>query len=104
MISPLNNHCLIEVLNEYDGIVGSNKNENVQKGYLRSANFFSYHLTASTGLRMDPEEMQEVQEKYKAYLDKLVYWQEFADIGSKFEIEGKQYVLVPFYRLIGVEA
>lgn len=101
MIKPLNNNCLIEVIDDYAGVIRNTEQENVQKGVLREANFFSYHLTASTGLLMTG--MEEIQEMYKPMLDKTVYWQEYADAGSKFEIEGKKYVLVPFYRLIGFE-
>jgi hypothetical protein len=101
MIQPLSNHCLIEVIDEYDGIVGSDKAANVQKGYLRDYGLMSDHLTASTGYKI------EIIEDYATAMGKLVgkivYWQEYADVGSKFEIEGKQYVLIPFYRLIGVE-
>lgn len=101
MIQPLNNHCLIEVIDEYEGVLRDTSNENVQKGILRRANFFTYHLTTSTGLRM--EDMEDIQAIYKPMLDSVVYWQEYADAGAKFTIDGKQYVLVPFYRLIGVE-
>jgi hypothetical protein len=101
MIQPLNNHCLVEVIDEYEGIVGSDKAANVQKGYLRDATLVSDHLTASVGYEI--QGIEEYVEILEAFIDKIVYWQEYADVGSKFEIEGKQYVLIPFYRLIGVE-
>lgn len=97
MIKPLNNNCLIEVIDEYEGVIRNTDQENVQKGVLCSFRFEPYHLTASTGFRI--EDMIDMKK-----LDgKTVYWQEYADAGSKFEIDGKKYVLVPFYRLIGFE-
>lgn len=102
MIRPLNNNCLIEVIDEYDGIVGSNKAENVQKGILRDYKLEADHMTASTGYRLyDGTEKHGKQ--LKAMIGSTVYWQEYADAGSKFDVDGKQFVLVPFYRLIGFE-
>lgn len=100
MIHPLNNHCLIEVLDEYAGIVRDKQNENVQKGVLRDFKLVKDHLTTSTGYFMDPGEYHT---NFTGMLGKTVYWQEYADAGSKFTVDGKSYVLVPFYRLIGFE-
>jgi hypothetical protein len=102
IIKPLNNSCLIEVIDEYDGIVGSDKVENVQKGVLRDYFIVDDHITASAGYKIEDADWHRgVLSKMKG---KTVYWQEYADSGSKFTIDGKQYVLVPFYRLIGWEA
>jgi hypothetical protein len=101
VIKPLFNNCLIEVVNEYEGIVGSDKNENVQKGVLRNYTLVKDHLTASTGYSV--EGYIEYAEELNKLKDKVVYWQEYADSGSKFDIAGKQYVLVPFYRLLGFD-
>lgn len=102
MIQPLNNNCLIEVIDEYDGIVGSDKANNVQKGVLRDYFIVEDHLTAATGFTIKDTE------QYRQWLSKMsgktVYWQEYADAGSKFTVDGNQFVLVPFYRLIGWEA
>lgn len=104
MIQPLNNNCLIEVIDEYEGVLRNTENENVQKGVLKEVNFFSEHLTTSTGYHIQAgDENVGLQEIYKPILGKTVYWQEYADAGAKFTIDGKQYVLVPFYRLIGFE-
>lgn len=101
MIRPLNNNCLIEVIDDYAGVIRNTENENVQKGVLRDFCLTSYHLTASTGFKMD--DIESVDKFYAKRIDKTVYWQEYADAGSKFDVEGKKYVLVPFYRLIGFE-
>lgn len=101
MIKPLNNNCLVEVIDEYDGILRDKQNENVQKGVLRDATFVRDHLTASTGF--DLGGFDDYVDFYGKLIGKTVYWQEYADAGSKFEFDGKKYVLVPFYRLIGVE-
>lgn len=101
MIRPLNNHCLIEVIDEYEGIMGATT-DNVQKGVLRDFKLSKEHLTASVGYSLNWS-IETEREELKPMLGKVVYWQEYADIGSKFNIDGKEYVLVPFYRLIGVE-
>ena len=103
MIKPLFNNVLIEVIDEYEGIVRDTSNENVQKGKVISYQIMVDHLTASTGHTMNPNDVKEYSDQLKALTGKIVYWQEYADSGSKFEQDGKRYVLVPFYRLIGFE-
>src|ERR1700755_3010167 len=101
MIKPFNNHCLIEVIDDYDGVIRNTEQENVQKGVLRDYTLNADHLTASTGYLISNIEDQ--HDFLSTKVDKTVYWQEYADAGSKFTVEGKKYVLVPFYRLIGFE-
>jgi co-chaperonin GroES (HSP10) len=101
MLKPLNNHCLIEVIDEYDGIIRDKQNEQVQKGVLRAAEFVADHLTASAGYEIT--QLVEIANHYDKLVGKTVYWQEYADAGSKFEFDGKKYCLVPFYRLVGYE-
>lgn len=103
MIKPLNNNCLIEVIDDYDGIIRDSKDENVQKGVLRDFKLDNYHLTASTGLAFTDKYGEGMMKYLGTMQGKTVYWQEYADSGSKFDINGKKYVLVPFYRLIGWE-
>jgi hypothetical protein len=100
MIKPLFNSVLIEVVNEYDGILGATT-DNVQKGVLRDYDLIRDHLTASTGYGIIEDPNYEAQ--LHNMLGKTVYWQEYADAGAKFRIDDKDYVLVPFYRLIGFE-
>jgi len=102
-IHPLNNHCLIEVLDDYEGVIRNTENENMQKGKLLGCHFVPFHLTASTGFDLSQYTMSEVRDDVEKSLGKTVYWQEYADAGSKFTVDGKKYVLVPFYRLIGFE-
>lgn len=102
MIRPLNNHCLIEIIDEYEGIIGSDMNQNVQKGRLLEFNLTQDHLTASTGYFIAGN-FEDYAKELTAQLGKVVYWQEYADAGSKFDVDGKHYVLVPWYRLIGFD-
>lgn len=101
MLTPLNNNCLIEIIDEYDGILRNSDEESVQKGVLRAYGLTSDHLTASTGYEISDVKVyaQELEKK----IGKTVYWQEYADAGSKFTIDGKRYVLISFYRLTGFE-
>lgn len=101
MIKPLNNHCLIEVIDEYEGVVRNSDQENVQKGKLIEANLGPNHLTTSTGYEI--KYYKNETDSVMHLIGKVVYWQEFADAGSKFTIDGKKYVLIPFYRLVGFD-
>lgn len=101
MIQPLNNCVLIEVMDDNEGLITS-ADENVQKGKLLSGQLIPDHLTASTGYLINNIEVY--AEDIDKLVGKIVYWQEYADSGSKFKQDGKDYVLVPFYRLIGWEA
>lgn len=100
MIKPLNNHCLIEVIDENEGLVGAT-DENVQKGILKDFAYSNHHLTTSTGYLING--IQDINKEILAMRDTVVYWQEYADSGSKFTQDGKEYVLIPFYRIIGYE-
>lgn len=101
MIKPLNNMCLIEVIDEFDGIIRNSADEQVQKGVLRAAEFVECHLTASTGYTIP--KLQEHADAFTKLVGKVVYWEQYADTGKQFDIAGKRYTLVPFYRLIGFD-
>jgi hypothetical protein len=101
MIAPLNNNCLVEIIDDNDGLYSGTADENVQKGVLRDFYLIDDHITASAGYQIC--HTAKYKDKLADLIGKVVYWQEYADAGSKFEIDGKQYALVPFYRLIGFE-
>lgn len=92
---------LIEVYDPYEGIVHDTEADNLQSGYLRGCGLMQDHLTASAGYEI--KRMLEYKTVLEGMIGKLVYWQEYADAGGKFPIDGKQYVIMPFYRLIGIE-
>ena len=100
MIKPLFGNVLIEVMNEYDGVVGATT-DNVQKGYLRAWAIMADHLTTSTGYEI--QYLPAYDEVLNNLKDKVVYWQEYADAGSKFKVGDKEYVSFPFYRLTNYE-
>lgn len=101
MIKPLNNSCLVEIIDDNEGLYAGNNDENVQKGVLLEGGLNRYHLTASTGFDLGGTE--DISELMDHLQGKTVYWQEYADVGSKFEQDGKKYALVPWYRLIGYD-
>lgn len=101
MIKPLFNQCLIELVDDYAGVVRSTADERVQKGYLRDYQIIEQHLTTSTGHKIDKLEVY--YQELKALVGQLVYYQEYADSGAVFEQDGKKWALVPWYRLIGFE-
>lgn len=101
MIKPLNNNVLVELIDEYDGIIHDNQQEQVQKGVLRDYTLMKDHLTASAGYGIMA--MKDYAELLNSMLGKTVYWEEYSDTGKKFEQDGKRYSLIPFYRIIGYE-
>lgn len=100
-IRPLNNQVLIELVDEYDGILRNTEDEQVQKGVVIEAGLNRHHLTASVGYDLGGTEDADAMMDFLR--GKLVYWEEYSDTGKKFEFEGKRYSLVPYYRLIGYE-
>lgn len=101
MIKPLFNNCLIELVDDYAGVIRSDANERVQKGYLRDFQLIRDHLTASAGHTV--ADFVDYGKQLTKHKDKLVYYQEYADSGTVFEQDGKKWALVPWYRLIGFE-
>lgn len=101
MIKPLNNHCLIEVVKEYSSVHRAENDNSYQKGILKDYGLTPQHLTASAGFLM--RGVDEILSSLEEMKGKVVYWAQYASDGQVFEIEGKKYALVPFYRLVGVE-
>lgn len=101
MIKPIFNHVLIEIIDDFDGVIGSDKVENVQKGILRDFDIIADHLTASAGYSIRDVELYNTI--LRDLVNNVVYWQEYADSGSKFKIDSKEYIIIPFYRLMATE-
>lgn len=105
MIKPVNNYCLIEVLDEYSSLATTTRDE--QKGIVREVSFSTLHITASTGFKTvesDEETMQWVAD-LKSWIGKTVRYALYADADST-QFKGKdkkRYVLIPWYRIMGVE-
>lgn len=103
MIIPLFNSALIEIVDDYDGVIGSDVATDLQKGILRNYQLIQDHLTTSTGYGIAPKNLQIYNTVLEGWLNQVVYWQQYADAGSEFAIEGKRYVVIPWYRIIGGE-
>lgn len=101
MIHPLNNNVLVEVINENEGLVGATTDD-VRKGILRDWGLSTEHLTASAGHTLF-EGIVAPDKMLTKLKGKVVYWEEYSDTGKKFNIDGKDYSLIPFYRLIGYD-
>lgn len=99
-IQPLFNHCLVEIVDDYDGVIGS-KNDGIQKGILRDAWLCSDHITASTGYEI--QDVEEHAEMLKDMTNKIVFWQQYAEAGNAITHDGHKYLLIPYYRLIACE-
>ncbi len=102
MVKPTNNHCLIEIIDEYGGIPGSRTDEKRMKGKLLDFNVARNHITASAGYEIvDVESIEE--DLRNLFLNKTVLFQQYADEGQVFEEGGKRYSLIYWWRIMGVE-
>jgi co-chaperonin GroES (HSP10) len=101
MITPVNNHVLIEIIDKYGGVVRDRKDETRSKGKVLAYSYDQDHITASTGYQMSLS-----LEKRKQHLDALkgqtVLFQQYADEGQTFDQDGKKYSLVYWWRIMGV--
>lgn len=103
MIIPVNNQCLIEVLDEFSGLAHSRRDE--QKGIVRAVAVDGLHLTASTGLELSPDMYVKAYEVVHNWVGKTVRYALYADAdSSSWQEDGKTWVLVPWYRVLGVES
>lgn len=100
-IQPLFNHCLVEIVDDYAGVIKTENNDNIQKGILRDAWLVSDHITASTGYEI--KDIEDHSKMVNDMKDKVVFWQQYAEAGNAINHEGKKYVLIPYYRLIACE-
>lgn len=102
MITPVNNQVLIEVIDEYAGLSHSGGDD--QRGIVRACNVLGVHLTASTGFALPAEAAKAIATDVATWIDKPVRYALYADAdSSKFTEDGKNYVLIPWYRVLGVE-
>ena len=102
-MKPLNNTCLIEIIRDNDGVSRFDEGESKNKGKLVSVSVNLYHLTASSAIRFDDDFLTEMYALLTSMNGKIVRWEEYAEQGQIFEEDGKQYALIPWWRLIGVE-
>ena len=105
-LKPLNNHLLVEVIDEYAGLARpDNDSESLQSGIVRDFYLTQNHLTMSTGFFIS--DLDKITKLVDSLLGKTVYWQEHADIGQRFpdpEPKSKKvFALIPFWRLIAFE-
>ncbi len=100
-ISPLFNKCLIQIDDEYADVIRPDDDAGVQKGTLIEATLMGDHLTTSTGYHI--EGLDQYGERLKDLVGKTVFWEQYGEAGNIIKQDGKQYALVPFYRLIAVE-
>lgn len=100
-IQPLFNHCLVEIVDDYAGVIKADNTDDIQKGILRDAWLVQDHVTASTGYRI--EDLGDYAHMLKDMTGKIVFWQQYAEAGNAINHDGKKYVLIPFYRLIACE-
>lgn len=99
---PVGNMALIEVEREYKEIVRNDADEQTKKGILRDVSISPIHLTESGGLVLSNELFNELFKELKKLIGETVSYQEYADSGRKVEVDGREFVTVPWYRIIGV--
>lgn len=101
MIKPLNNHLLVEVIDEHSAVHYNKTDAQYQKGVVLDGRFTADHLTTSTGYRISS--IESIYKYFMSLKGKTVYWGQYADSGQVFEQDGKKLALIPFYRVVGYE-
>lgn len=102
MIQPVNNQCLIEVIDEFSILAHSGGEQ--QRGIVRAVSVAGQHITASAAISFSVEEERDKLVEVKAWIGKTVRYALYADAdSSKFTEDGKDYVLIPWYRILGIE-
>lgn len=100
---PFNNNVLIEIIREDDGVSRTDENETKNRGKLLDYSIASHHLTASSALEFSSIFISDQKVLLDKCIGKIVRWEEFAEGGQTFEENGKNYALIPFWRIIAVE-
>lgn len=106
MIKAFGNYAKIEVIEEYKGVVRNDASEQQHMGYLREVSFMADHLTESGGYKiegLDAYSAKPYDQILGDLVDHIVYYQEYSDSGRKFTEDGKEFVMVPWYRIYGYE-
>jgi hypothetical protein len=99
-VRPLNNNALVEIIKEHAGVARAGSGESPNRGRLVEVTVSGYHLTASAGFEMDAHALKEYWDKHTG---KIVRWEEYADSGQKFTEDGKEYALIPWWRITAFE-
>lgn len=101
---PLNNNVLLEITREYAGVSrpdGLDEASNV--GILLDYSVSRYHLTASAALMFDEAFISQIQTTLEGLRGKTVRWEELAEAGQTFDEDGKEYAIIPWWRLISAQ-
>lgn len=101
---PFNNNVLVEITREYDVVSRADADESQSVGIVRDFGISQYHVTASAGLEFGGQFLDDLENTLKDLMGKTVRWEQFAEGGQTFQEDGKTYALVPWWRIIGVEA
>jgi co-chaperonin GroES (HSP10) len=102
-LKPLNNHVILEIVDEYAGIVRNQDNEQGKKGILLDFAVSPLHITASSVGVISTESVGSITRELEALKGQTVYYQEYSDSGKKLKIDGKDYVQVYFWQLTSIE-
>lgn len=102
---PFGNMALVEITREYEGVSrATDDSESQSVGILRDFSLGQYHVTASAAIQFDQEFLASSMATLEGLIGKTVRWEQFAEAGQTFQEDGKTYALIPWWRIIGVEA
>lgn len=104
-VIPVNDYFLVEVIEQqWAGAV--DPEEGVRSGRVVDAsNFLTYwgsHTYYFDSSANNKEMLQEIRDKYKDFVGKIVYWPERSESGAIIEYEGKKYIFMKFASIMGV--
>jgi co-chaperonin GroES (HSP10) len=103
VLKPLNNHLLIEVIDENGGMQLAGQGEvSQQKGIILSYDYTPVHVTASSFGNLSEPGDAEAGWLIDS-IGKKVMWAQYADSGQTFSQDNKTYALVPWWRVVAIE-
>lgn len=101
---PINNNVLVEITREYAGVSRPDGlDEPHNTGILLDFSINRYHLTASAALMFDEAFISQLTTTLEGLRGKTVRWEELAEAGQTFNEDGKEYAVIPWWRLISAE-
>lgn len=100
---PTNNNALVEIIQEHAGVARAGSGENPNRGRLINVSVAVMHFTASAAIMLPATELKLTRDYWNSHKGKIVRWEEYADSGQKFTENGKEYALIPWWRITAVE-
>lgn len=105
-ITPVNDYFLVEhIKDQWAG--ASDPEDGIRRGRVVEISdflvYFGSHTFYFDRTVMDKELLQEIHDKYKSLVGKIIYWPERSESGAMIHTEDKTYIFMKFASVMGFE-